>query len=283
MQKMLLLTPQILKLLEMSLIEDIGTGDITTNSLIGPEVIAKGVIIAKSDLVLSGLELAEAVFHHLDPALEFSAISKDGSRLQKGDRIAEIEGKARPILTGERLALNFLQRLSGIATYTAKYVSLIQGYQVEILDTRKTTPGWRTLEKYAVRVGGGRNHRFNLSQGVLIKNNHLALTGSVREAVQRARQALPPLLKIEVEVESLAQIEEALEAKADAIMLDNMSCTEMAEAVKYIAGRAWVEASGAINEDNIEAVAQTGVNFISLGRLTHSAPAVDIHLRIETQ
>lgn len=242
---------------------------------------AKGTIIAKSGLVLAGLEVAQAVFQRLDSTLSFRAFSKDGSILKNGDMIAGIQGKARPILTGERLALNFLQRLSGIATLTAEYVRLVQGYEVEILDTRKTSPGWRQLEKYAVIVGGGRNHRFNLSQGVLIKNNHLALTGSIREAVRITRQKVSPLMKIEVEVRTLAQVKEVLEAGAEIIMLDNMSCQEMAEAVKYIAGRALVEASGAINKDNIQAVAQTGVNFISLGRLTHSAPAVDIHLLVE--
>lgn len=278
---MSLLTSHTLKLLEISLIEDIGSGDITTDSLIPSGLMAKGTIIAKSELVLAGLEVAQAVFHRLDPSLSFRALSKDSSRLKRGDRIAAIQGKARPILTGERLALNFLQRLSGIATLTAEYVRQVQGYKVEILDTRKTTPGWRQLEKYAVTVGGGKNHRFNLSQGVLIKNNHLALVGGVREAIRIARQNIPPLMKIEVEVRDLAQVKEAIEASAEVIMLDNMSGQEMTEAVKYIAGRAWVEASGAINADNIRAVAQTGINFISLGRLTHSAPAVDIHMLVE--
>jgi len=276
-----LLDPHTRRLIELSLAEDIGSGDITTQSLITPQVRARGRIIAKSELVVAGLELVRAVFHYLDPGLGFSVRQGDGSRVRGGELIAEVEGKAQAILTGERTALNFLQRLSGIATLTAHYVSLIEGYEVELLDTRKTTPGWRQWEKYAVRVGGGKNHRFNLSQGVLIKNNHLTLLGGVKEAVERARQVLPPLLKIEVEVRSLDQVREAIEAGAEVIMLDNMSCPEMAEAVRYIAGRALVEASGDINESNIEAVAQTGVNFISLGRLTHSAPAVDIHLLLE--
>jgi nicotinate-nucleotide pyrophosphorylase (carboxylating) len=278
---MSLLTPHTVKLLEISLIEDIGFGDVTTDSLILPELMAKGTIIAQSRFILAGLEIAQAVFHRLDPSLRFMAFANDGNLLNSGDRLAEIQGKAHPILTGERVTLNFLQRLSGIATLTAEYVRQIQGYEVEILDTRKTTPGWRQLEKYAVTVGGGRNHRFNLSQGVLIKNNHLALIGDVREAVRVARKTIPPLMKIEVEVRTLAQAKEAIEAGAEVIMLDNMSIQEMAEAVKYIAGRAWIEASGAIREDNIKAVAQTGINFISLGRLTHSAPAVDMHLLIE--
>ncbi|MBI2877944.1 MAG: carboxylating nicotinate-nucleotide diphosphorylase [Candidatus Tectomicrobia bacterium] len=276
-----LLTPQTWELIRMALMEDLGSGDITTENTVSPEARARGVIRAKASLVLAGLELARAVFFTLDPGVVFRGLTQDGEALEAGAGIAEVEGSARVLLKGERLALNFLQRLSGIATLTAQSVRCVQGTRARILDTRKTTPGWRHLEKYAVRMGGGVNHRYSLGHGILIKDNHIALAGGLSRAVEKAKRGCPPLMKIEVEVQSLDQVEEALRAGADMIMLDNMSCEEMARAVRVIGGRAWVEASGGIGLEGLAAVAQTGVDFISLGRLTHSAPAVDIALKYE--
>ncbi|MBI1987061.1 MAG: carboxylating nicotinate-nucleotide diphosphorylase [Nitrospinae bacterium] len=276
-----LLTPQTQELIRMALMEDLGSGDITTENTVSPEARARGVIRAKAPLVLAGLEVARAVFSALDPQVAFRGFARDGEVLEAGTGIAEVEGSAQSLLKGERLALNFLQQLSGIATLTAECVRRIQGTKAQILDTRKTTPGWRHLEKYAVRMGGGTNHRYSLGHGILIKDNHIALAGGLAEAVERARRGCPPLMKIEVEVQTLAQVEEALRVGAEMIMLDNMACKEMEQAVRYVAGRALVEASGGISLESLEAVARTGVDFISLGRLTHSAPAVDISLKYE--
>lgn len=268
------------KLIERSLAEDIGTGDITTNSIVPACSSTKGIIYAKEAGVVAGIPVAEAVFHYLAPDLQFTAKVDEGSKLEVGDIIAEIEGNARAILTGERLALNFLQRMSGIATRTASLVEKVKLYPVRVVDTRKTTPGLRMLEKYAVRIGGGFNHRFGLYDAVLIKDNHIKVAGGITQAILSARQSVPHTIKIEVEVESLAGVNEALEARADVIMLDNMDPTTMKEAVKIIDGRALVEASGGVNEESIISVAKTGVDMISVGALTHSIKSLDISLDV---
>jgi nicotinate-nucleotide pyrophosphorylase (carboxylating) len=266
------------KLIKDCLNEDIGTGDLTTNSIVPGNAVSTGYITVKEYGVLAGMPVAEEVFRCLDPAVQFKARAGDGDIVERGRVLAEISGNARAILTGERLALNFLQRLSGIATKTAQFVKLIDGKKPHIIDTRKTTPGLRMLEKYAVRVGGGRNHRFGLYDGVLIKDNHIKIAGSITKAVKAVRLACPHTAKIEVEVENMAQLREALEAKVDIIMLDNMSPEMMREAVTLVAGRALVEASGGITEENIRAVAAAGVDLISVGALTHSAKSLDISL-----
>lgn len=260
--------------------EDIGPGDITTEALIPPEAKGRGEIIVKENLVLAGMDMARNVFHQVNPEISFSANHKDGSGLSPTTVIATISGPLASILTAERLALNLLQRLSGIATLTRKYVNKIEGTKARIVDTRKTTPLLRSLEKYAVRAGGGKNHRFGLFDGVLIKDNHIAAVGSISESVKRARKRAPHTLKIEVEVENLDQVKEALSAGVDIIMLDNMAIEAMKEAVNLINGRAIVEASGGINLDNVRQVAETGVDLISVGAITHSARAMDISMDI---
>lgn len=268
------------ELIEIALKEDIGSGDITTNSIILPEHRVTGLIIAKEEGVIAGLPVAENIFRRLDFHLSFYPLVQEGEQVKGGQPLARVEGNARAILTGERLALNFLQRLSGIATKVNYLVGLIKGSRAKIVDTRKTTPGLRVLEKYAVRIGGGGNHRFGLYDAVLIKDNHLQVTGSIRRAVQLARSIAPLTAKIEVEVEDLEGVQEALVAGADIIMLDNMDPSTTQAAVKLVAGRALLEASGGINERNILAIAQTGVDFISVGALTHSARALDISLEL---
>jgi len=267
-------------LIDLALQEDIGAGDVTTNSIVSDGLKAVGLIVVKKEGVIAGLPVAKAVFERVGPGVAFYPEISDGTPVKKGQTLARIEGNARTILTGERLALNFLQRLSGIATYTNRLVNLIKGYKTKIVDTRKTLPGARILEKYAVRMGGGGNHRFGLYDAALIKDNHLQVAGSITRAIQLARAAIPFTMKVEVEVEDLAGVREALEAGADIIMLDNMDPSTMREAVEIIAGRALVEASGGINEKNLLAVAQAGVDFISIGALTHSVQALDISLDI---
>ncbi len=268
------------ELIDLALKEDIGPGDVTTNSLIPPGRKAAGLFVAKEEGVVAGLPVAEAVFRRLDPAVNFSFQVREGEQVTDAQILARVEGNARALLTGERVALNFLQRLSGIATHVHRLVRLLAGSKAKIVDTRKTTPGLRLLEKYAVRVGGGNNHRFGLYDAVLIKDNHLKITGSIKRAIQQARSRIPPTMKIEVEVENLAGVEEAIAAGADIIMLDNMDLLAMREAVNFVAGRALLEASGGITEKNILAVAQTGVDFISVGALTHSVRALDLSLEI---
>jgi nicotinate-nucleotide pyrophosphorylase (carboxylating) len=268
------------RLIDLALEEDLGPGDVTTRALIPPDRGGAAQIRAKQNLVVAGLPVAQRVFHRLEPRLEFSPKVSEGQEVTPGTVLAEVRGPLAAILTGERLALNFLMRLSGIATYTRKMVQAISGFPAAIVDTRKTTPGWRALEKYAVRVGGAANHRLGLFDGVLIKNNHLTAVGSVFEAVRLARENTHHLLKIEVEVTTLAQLEEALAAGADVIMLDNMDEATMTRAVHLTAGRALLEASGSMSLERLPAVAATGVNLISMGALTHSAPALDIHLRL---
>jgi nicotinate-nucleotide pyrophosphorylase (carboxylating) len=268
-------------LIKRSLEEDIGYGDITTLSVVPAEQISEGLFIAKAAGVIAGLEVARAVFRQLDPEIIFTRLIKDGDAVQSGETIAKVRGRSRALLTGERTALNFLQRLSGIASQTRQWVEIIKDSQASLLDTRKTTPGLRVLEKYAVAVGGARNHRFGLYDGVMIKDNHIIAAGGIQRAVALARARVPHTLKIEVEVENLDQLQVALTAKADIIMLDNMDPATMKAAVAIVKGRALLEASGGIKAANLLEVAQTGVDFISMGALTHSAFSLDISFDIQ--
>jgi nicotinate-nucleotide pyrophosphorylase (carboxylating) len=273
-------SPHLDRLIDLALEEDLGSGDVTTQALIPPDLLGEAHIRAKQDLVVAGLPVAARVFHKVDASLIFEAQVEEGAQAPPGTVLARLTGPVAAILTGERPALNFLQRLSGVATFTRRMVSLIAGAKAALVDTRKTTPGWRTLEKYAVRLGGARNHRAGLYDGVLIKNNHIAAAGSITQAVQQARAQAHHLLKIEVEVPDLEGLKEALAAGADIIMLDNMDEAAMMEAVNITAGRVPLEASGSMSADRLARVAATGVNLISMGALTHSAPAADIHLRL---
>ena len=263
--------------------EDLGRGDITTQSVVRGGLRARGRFLAKQDFVLCGLEIAEAVFGALDNAIGLESRVYDGDDISAGDEFAKIEGPAAALLTGERTALNIMQRLSGIATLTRAFVTRVEGTGARITDTRKTTPGLRLLEKYAVTVGGGFNHRFGLDDGVLIKDNHIALAGGVRRAVELARQSASHLMKIEVEVGNQAQLREALAAPADVIMLDNMPLEEARESVKLIRDNnpaISIELSGGVTLENVREFAECGVDLISVGAITHSAPAVDISLKI---
>jgi nicotinate-nucleotide pyrophosphorylase (carboxylating) len=268
-------------IIDLALAEDIGTGDITTLATVPAGTTAHGALLAKADGVISGLDAAAFVFHRVDPAVDFSPALNDGDRVSYGTTIAEVFGHAQSLLTAERVALNLLQRLSGVATETARYVEAVAGTHARIIDTRKTTPGLRILEKAAVRHGGGHNHRVGLADGVLIKDNHLAAIGGpdrVTRAIQQARAFAPHTLKIEVEVTTLAEVEEAVAARADVVLLDNMDIPTMRQAVELVAGRALLEASGSVRLDTVRAIAETGVDFISVGALTHSASALDISL-----
>ncbi|HAZ63656.1 MAG TPA: carboxylating nicotinate-nucleotide diphosphorylase [Armatimonadetes bacterium] len=262
------------------LAEDIGWGDATTNACVPATARCQGRFVMRAAGVVAGLECAREVFALLDGEVAFEALSADGERVSAGETVAVVRGPARPVLTGERLALNLLQRLSGIASLTRRYVDAVAGTRAVILDTRKTTPGLRRLEKAAVRAGGGRNHRFGLSDGVLIKDNHLVAAGSLTAAVGAAR-AGGYLLRVEVEVDRLEQIEEALAAGAEGILLDNMGPEQLRAAVALIGGRAFTEASGGVNLETVRAIAESGVDGISVGALTHSAPALDIGLDFE--
>lgn len=268
------------ELIKRALTEDIGHGDITTQSLIPEEQTGEGIFYAKGKGILAGIGICQQVFAILDPQVEFQMLKNDGDELAPGDKIMVVKGRMRALLSGERVALNFMQRMSGIATKTSSISELVKYFKAELVDTRKTTPGLRMLEKYAVRVGGGRNHRFALYDGVMIKDNHIQAVGGIQKAVCLARQKLPHTLKIEVEVETLAQLQEALEAQADIIMLDNMDVETMKAAVEITASRALLEASGGINEENIVEIARSGVDFISCGALTHSAVSLDISFKI---
>lgn len=272
---------QIDTIIRNALAEDIHTGDITTQALQLSPGKVMGVLKAKEDMVVCGLDVATRVFAILDENIVFSAQCSDGDFISSGTVIATVNGAASSLLQGERVALNLLQRMSGVATLTAQFVKAVAGTKVRIVDTRKTTPGLRVLEKYAVRVGGGINHRTGLYDGVLIKENHIAAAGGIASAISRARSYIPHTLKIEIETESLADVKEALSAGADIIMLDNMELETMKEAVALIGGRAIVEASGGVNLATVRAIAETGVNIISVGALTHSAPAMDISLLLE--
>ena len=264
-----------------ALAEDVGAGDVTTNATVPESALAIGRIVAREPVTVAGLGLAEEAFRQISTSVELLRKVADGARAERGATLLQVKGPARAILTAERVALNFLQRMSGIATLTASFVAAVAGCPVEILDTRKTTPGWRRLEKYAVKCGGGRNHRFGLFDLILIKDNHLfALrteSDPVRTAVERARHAFPGL-QVEVEADHLEQVRQAVNAGADIILLDNMSLAELREAASVVGGRAKTEASGGVNLQTVRAIAETGVNYISVGALTHSARAVDVAL-----
>ncbi len=266
-------------LILMALKEDISSEDITTNSVMREKKIGAVQLICKQDGVIAGLEIFKRVFELLDRETVTKLYFKDGDKVKKGDLLGEVEGDIRVLLSGERTALNYLQRMSGIATYTSNMVKLLEGSSVKLLDTRKTTPNMRIFEKYAVKVGGGNNHRYNLSDGILLKDNHIDAAGGVANAIKMAKEYAPFVRKIEVEVENLDMLKEALEAGADIIMLDNMSPEMMKEAIKLTRGKAVTECSGNITKENIQTIIDTGVDYVSSGALTHSAPILDVSLK----
>jgi nicotinate-nucleotide pyrophosphorylase (carboxylating) len=267
-------------LIETALEEDIGAGDVTSEATIHAEATSEAVMLAKQHLVLAGIEVSRAVFLALDPTIRFIPFVKDGDTIHAGTELARLSGNTRALLAGERVALNLLQHLSGIATLTAQYVEKLKGLKAGVLDTRKTLPGLRALEKYAVRMGGGKNHRMGLYDMILIKDNHIKAADSITKAIAAARMKSGKL-RIEVETKTLDEVREAMAAKADIIMLDNMPIDIMREAVKLIAGRALVEASGNVTLETVRHIAATGVDFVSSGSLTHSAPAADISMKIK--
>ena len=267
------------KLIRMALQEDITSEDVSTNAVMRSAVKGTVDLIAKEDGIIAGLDVYARVFQILDEKTEISFNFKDGEAVKKGDLLGTVTGDIRVLLSGERVALNYLQRMSGIATYTKQVSKLLEGSKVTLLDTRKTTPNCRVFEKYAVRIGGGCNHRYNLSDGVLLKDNHIGAAGSVAKAVAMAKEYAPFVRKIEIEVETMEQVKEAVEAGADIIMLDNMTPEMMKEAVELIAGRAQTEGSGNITKENIAKILETGVDFVSSGALTHSAPILDISMK----
>ena len=267
------------KLIRMALQEDITSEDVSTNAVMRSAVKGTVDLIAKEDGIIAGLDVYARVFQILDEKTEISFNFKDGDAVKKGDLLGTVTGDIRVLLSGERVALNYLQRMSGIATYTKQVSKLLEGSKVTLLDTRKTTPNMRIFEKYAVRIGGGCNHRYNLSDGVLLKDNHIGAAGSVAKAVAMAKEYAPFVRKIEIEVETMEQVKEAVEAGADIIMLDNMTPEMMKEAVELIAGRAQTECSGNITKENIAKILETGVDFVSSGALTHSAPILDISMK----
>ncbi|MGA2749725.1 MAG: carboxylating nicotinate-nucleotide diphosphorylase [Verrucomicrobiota bacterium] len=274
-----------LEIVRQAVREDVGSGDVTTLATVPAEAAASALMVAREPLVACGLPLAEAVFREVSPAVQIERQSQDGQRAQSGQALLRIAGPARGILTAERVALNFVQRLSGVATLTARFVEAVAGTRARILDTRKTTPGWRTLEKYAVRCGGGTNHRAGLFDRILIKDNHLAALraeppNAIEAAVRRARADYPQL-EVEVEADTLEQVEQALVAGADVILLDNMSNDDLRAAVWLVNGRARTEASGGVTMATVRAIAETGVDYISVGALTHSARAADVALDFE--
>lgn len=267
-------------LIDLAFAEDIGIGDITTEATVPSTQEGIGTLFAKSGGIVAGLPVAARVFARLDAKLAFRTLVGDGDAVKAGTPIAEVQGSAKSILMGERTALNFLQRLSGIATLTAQFVEAVSDYDTKIVDTRKTAAGWRAVQKYAVRVGGGSNHRFGLYDGVLIKDNHIVAAGGVQNAVRRAREIVPHTAKIEIEIETVDQVDEALAAGADILLLDNMPLGIMRGIVQEVGGRVITEASGGITLDQVQAVAATGVNLISVGALTHSAMPMDISLTL---
>ena len=267
------------KYIRLALEEDINSEDVTTNSVMPEYKKGEVQLICKEDGIIAGLPIFERVFLLLDPRTKVTFDVKDGDRVEKGRHLATVTGDIRVLLSGERTALNYLQRMSGIATYTNTVVKLLEGTRTKLLDTRKTTPCMRIFEKYAVRVGGGNNHRYNLSDGILLKDNHIDAAGGVKEPIAAAKAYAPFVRRIEVETENLSMVREAVEAGADIIMLDNMTPGQMAEAVKLIDGRAETECSGNITRENIRAITETGVDYVSSGALTHSAPILDISLK----
>ncbi len=275
------LTEYIAQLVRAALAEDVGTGDITTAAIVPERKRGVARVVAGERMVVAGLDVMELVFKTVDSSIEFKKEVKEGATVRKGRTIATIKGRLKSILTAERVALNFLQRLSGIATFTRKFVDKLRGKEVNILDTRKTTPCMRVLEKYAVRVGGGLNHRFGLFDAVLIKDNHIAVAGGIEKAVKKVRRKYGKDKPIEVEAKSLKEVKEALRCGVDIIMLDNMSPDKVKKALSIISGKAVAEVSGGVNLDNIEEFAGTGIRYISIGALTHSARAVDISIEVE--
>lgn len=268
------------KIIEQALLEDIWTGDITSESIIPYDLKAKGIIKTSDEGVVAGLDIVLLVFKKLDSEICFQSKTKDGNKILPEEILAKITGPAQTILKGERVALNFLQRMSGIATITSKFCQEVKAFPVRIVDTRKTTPGLRILEKYSVRMGGGYNHRVGLYDAVLIKDNHIVVAGGIRSAVNSVRKQISHTVKIEVEVENLSQLQEALKMKTDIIMLDNMDLENMKKAVKMARGKVLIEASGGITLEKVRKIAQTGVNLISIGTLTHSVKSLDISMEI---
>ncbi|HIW21064.1 MAG TPA: carboxylating nicotinate-nucleotide diphosphorylase [Candidatus Dorea intestinavium] len=267
------------KYIKMALEEDISSEDVSTNAIVKDNTLGEVELICKEDGIIAGLMVFKRTFELLDPSVEVFFFVKDGDQVSNKEKLGILKGPIRTLLSGERTALNFLQRMSGIATYTREVTSLLVGTQTKLLDTRKTTPNMRIFEKYAVKVGGGHNHRYNLSDGILLKDNHIAAAGSVKKAITMARDYAPFVRKIEVEVENLLMLDEALDAKADIIMLDNMSTKDMKEAVKRCKGRALTECSGNITKENINTILDIGVDFVSSGALTHSSPILDLSLK----
>lgn len=268
------------QLISLALLEDSGFGDITSESIFAPGLQGRGVIVAKEPLVIAGIQVAERVFRTVDPGVQVSSRFTDGEEVADGEIVFTVTGEVISLLKAERVALNFMQRLSGIATLTRKYVKLLERKKVRLTDTRKTTPGWRGLEKAAVRAGGACNHRMSLSDGVLIKDNHIAAAGSLANAVHAVRERISHLMKIEVETSTLGEVRQALDAGVEVIMLDNMSIKDIRKAVSVIKGRAVVEVSGNVCLENLEEIARTGVDVISSGALTHHAQSVDLSMRI---
>lgn len=285
MRKALTVEEQVAAIIDLALAEDLGHGDITSEILVPPELVGRATISAKETGVVAGVDIAGKVFRRVDPSIAFRALTRDGTTVNPGAKIAQVSGKVISILNAERTALNFLQRLSGIASLTAKYTAEMHGLETYIADTRKTSPGLRWLEKQAVSQGGGTNHRLHLGDGILIKDNHLAalraIGMSLKDIVARAREKAPPGLKVEVEVTSIDEAREAAAAGADIIMLDNMSPDDMRRVVKSLKGKVKIEASGGINLSNVRQAAQTGVDYISIGALTHSPKALDISLEFD--
>lgn len=269
------------KTIKSALEEDMGPGDITTDAIIDGNATGKAVLETREDIVLAGLPVFMRTFTLIDPEISFETFYEDGQEVSTGNVICNVSGSMSAMLKAERTALNFIQRMSGIATLTREYVSKASSEKVKILDTRKTVPGLRFLDKYSVTMGGGQNHRFGLFDAVLIKDNHIAAAGSITNAVKSAKDRTPGGIKIEVEVESFDDVREAIDAGADSVLLDNMTVDEMKKAVEFIKGRVLVEASGGINLDNIKGIADTGVDFISIGALTHSVKAVDLSLEVK--
>ena len=267
------------ELLWMALKEDITCEDITTNAIMREDKLGEAQLLCKQDGVIAGLQVFERVFHLLDENTKVELYFKDGDQVKNGDLLAKVTGDIRTILSGERVALNYLQRMSGIATHTRQLVDLLGDAKTKLLDTRKTTPNMRVFEKYAVKVGGGTNHRYNLSDGILIKDNHIGAAGGIKEAVALAKDYAPFVRKIEVEVESMEQVQEALDAGADIIMLDNMDNATMKQAVEFIAGRAETECSGNVTAERVKDIIETGVDYVSCGALTHSSPILDVSLK----
>lgn len=270
---------QVDQLIKLALQEDISSEDVTTNSIMKEAVLGEVDLICKEDGIIAGLDVFQRTFELLDDQVQVEFYCKDGDAVSNGQLMAKVTGDIRTLLSGERVALNYLQRMSGIATYTSRVVKLLEGSKTKLLDTRKTTPNMRIFEKYAVKVGGGYNHRYNLSDGILLKDNHIGAAGSITKAIEMAKDYAPFVRKIEIEVENLAMVKEAVEAKADIIMLDNMSVEEMKEAIELIDGRALTECSGNVTKENISRLTSIGVDYISSGALTHSAPILDISLK----